>query len=142
MSIKNIFIDYIFWLSILLAPLLLWLFLLLVDISNNNIAHSLTTIFLVILLYPILEEIVFRGYLQSTLLKYKIFLTSIIGISYANLITSIVFASLHLLNNIPTIALAIFVPSLIFGFFYQRYNSVVPSILLHIYYNTIFLVMV
>ncbi len=140
--LKNILIDYIFWLSVLLAPLLLWLFLSLINPINNNTTHNLTTIFLIILLNPILEEIVFRGYLQNMLLKYKPLVINIIGISFANLIVSIIFALLHLLNSSAIMAAAILIPSLVFGFFYQRYQSIIPSILLHIYYNIIFLIMV
>jgi uncharacterized protein len=95
---------------------------------------SLQQLLSVILLYPILEELAFRGWLQETLLT-KGFQKQKFGFSQANLFTSILFVSLHFFNHSLLWATAVFFPSLVFGFFRDRHNSVLPSILLHIYYN-------
>lgn len=96
-----------------------------------------------ILLAPIVEEIVFRGYIQTilgfALAKYKntvkIFWLPII-------ITSIIFSLLHFTAiktvsiyqtlSIVTLALAI---GLFAGYFKEKYNSLIPSINLHIFSN-------
>lgn len=88
------------------------------------------------LIYPVLEEIVFRGGIQSLLLerpslrKNKLF-----AISSANVITSILFAAAHLLHQSLLWASLVFFPSLIFGWARERYDSVLPSIVLHAFYN-------
>lgn len=135
--LKSLTTDKLFILAILLAAICLWLFIQIVGKPNTS-TWSLSGIALSIFIYPILEEIVFRGQLQAFLLRYKV---RFLGLSLANLITSVVFSALHLLYQAPLWAIAIFVPSLIFGFFYDRYQSVIPSILLHIYYNAIFFLM-
>jgi len=88
-----------------------------------------------VLLYPILEEIVFRGGVQTFLLERKALTKHIFGISLANVLTSIAFAALHLIYQPVLWALLVFVPSLVFGWARERYGSVIPSILLHGFYN-------
>lgn len=92
-----------------------------------------TALWLPGLVYPVLEEIVFRGGLQGWLAA------RIHGDwrrwSLANLLTSVIFAALHLVNDSWLAALAIVFPSLIFGFFRDRYQRVLPGILLHCTYN-------
>ena len=86
---------------------------------------------------PVIEEIVFRGLLQGLCIKQRLGRKVIVGITYANIITSIVFTALHLIYHAPLLALAVFVPSLAFGYFRERYYGwLVPSILLHCFYNT------
>lgn len=87
------------------------------------------------LLMPVLEEIVFRGGLQAYLFSKPTFAKHTSGISLANLITSVVFASMHLLSQPPLWAALVFFPSLVFGWARDRYNSVIPSIVLHGLYN-------
>jgi membrane protease YdiL (CAAX protease family) len=53
----------------------------------------------------------------------------------ANLITSAVFAIAHLYGHSPPWALATFFPSLVFGLFRDRYNSLSAPIALHVFYN-------
>jgi membrane protease YdiL (CAAX protease family) len=42
---------------------------------------------------------------------------------------------MHFINHPPFWALAVFFPSLVFGYFRDRCDSVVPAITLHILYN-------
>jgi len=58
-----------------------------------------------------------------------------VGISMANVVTSLLFASLHLISQPPLWAALVFVPSLVFGWARDRYITVVPSIILHVVYN-------
>ena len=96
---------------------------------------SLMTLVLSVLLYPVLEEIVFRGWLQEWLLTYPIMQSSKLGFSVANGVTSGIFAAFHLLNQSPLWAASIFFPSLVFGWLRDRYDSLLPGMLVHMFYN-------
>jgi membrane protease YdiL (CAAX protease family) len=87
------------------------------------------------LIYPILEEIVFRGGIQSFLMERSSLSKKTFSISGANLITSFLFAAAHLLHQSPLWASLVFFPSLIFGWAREKYDSIVPSIVLHSFYN-------
>lgn len=93
-----------------------------------------------IIIYPVLEEFIFRGFIQDAIWQ-KIRKNLIASLSYANVLTSILFASAHLLYQPPLWALSVFIPSLIFGYFKDRTGSVVPSMLLHIFYNAGFFIL-
>lgn len=85
------------------------------------------------LLLPLLEEYVFRGGLQPWLAqrlpqRWAVF-------TLANGLTTVLFASLHLLTHPPLWALAVVLPSLLFGYFRERHASVVSPMLLHAWYN-------
>ena len=54
----------------------------------------------------------------------------------ANLLTSLVFAGMHFFYHLPLWAAAVFIPSLVFGYFKDKYLSLGPPILLHVYYNS------
>jgi len=87
-----------------------------------------------IALYPVLEELCFRGLLQGWLLQ-RLGGATHAGISAANLITSLAFAAAHLHAQPPAWALATLLPSLVFGWVRERYGRVLPAIALHVYYN-------
>jgi len=87
------------------------------------------------LLYPILEELVFRGLLQEWLLKKEYGKRQWAGVSVANIIVCAAFALSHLINQPPLWALSVFFPGLVFGYFRDRHRSVVPAIVLHVFYN-------
>lgn len=89
----------------------------------------------VVLLYPIAEEIVFRGALQPLFLKSVFLSRNLYGFSFANILTSLLFVFAHLFFHDLVWALAVFAPSLIFGFFRDRYGGVTVPIGLHIFYN-------
>lgn len=96
----------------------------------------LQTIALVVLVYPVLEELAFRGFLQSWLIETPVFKwRALPGVSVANLLTSVVFAASHMVNQPLVWAALVFPPSLVFGYFRDRYNVVWPSTMLHCWYN-------
>ena len=88
-----------------------------------------------VLIYPVLEEIVFRGAIQGFLLK-KIGGKNWYGISLANIITSVLFSLSHLLFRSPLTALLVFIPSLTFGYFRDRHHKLISPIFLHVFFNT------
>ncbi len=84
--------------------------------------------------YPVLEEFVFRGWLQPAL-HIRLQHRALPGVSAANLVTSTLFAVAHLWYHPPAMALATFFPSLVFGHIRDRYNHLLPAIALHSFYN-------
>lgn len=130
--------DTLFWLAVAFGPLS-WLLLWLVGIPRAAIHIPVSTLLTVSLIYPVLEEIVFRGGLQSALLARTMFRQHAGPVSLANVLTSIAFAAAHLFRQPPVWAALVLLPSLVFGWSRERYNSIVPSILLHMIYNAGFI---
>lgn len=87
------------------------------------------------LVYPLVEELLFRGLLQGWLREHAALRSRRLGVSGANLLTSAVFTGLHFLAHPPLAAAAVFLPSLVFGHFRDRHDSLRAPILLHMYYN-------
>ncbi len=128
--------DVYWWAALLCGPLF-WagLWLAGVDIqSPDRFLLYWERFLLVILIYPLLEEIVFRGALQGWLLERGL-TAAWGGISTANLLTSLVFTALHFIYHPPFWAAAVFLPSLVFGFFRDRYQRLTSAIALHVFYN-------
>jgi hypothetical protein len=89
----------------------------------------------IILWQPFVEELLFRGVIQGQFSKTLWARQALFKITTANLVTSLLFVGMHMLNNLPTWSLMIILPSLVFGYFRDRYNSVYPSMVLHGCYN-------
>lgn len=90
---------------------------------------------LLALIYPVLEEMVFRGMLQGTLYQQPWGRTSLGPVSIANLLASLVFTAFHFIYHAPLWAALVLGPSLLFGYFRDRYHSVLAPIILHVFYN-------
>ena len=103
--------------------------------ATGSVPPPLATLFWVALAYPILEEYVFRGGLQAFLFERPPLQRAIAGISAANVITSALFAAVHLINQPPLWAALVFFPSLVFGWMRDRYGHIYASVLLHCFYN-------
>ena len=97
--------------------------------------HAPLRFILPVVIYPLLEEIIFRGGVQPFLLKYSLGQFSRNGVTLANLTTSIIFAFTHFLVHGTILAAATFFPSLAFGYFRDRYGSLTLPIVLHSFYN-------
>ena len=93
---------------------------------------------MLVLLMPLLEELAFRGYLQGVLAASAVRRFSIFHISGQNLVTTAVFSAFHLLSHSVLWSLAVVLPSLVFGFFRDKYQSVIPSAMLHVYFNGLY----
>lgn len=98
-------------------------------INSEDIAYPfLVTLIIGGIMAPIVEEILFRGILLKGLLKkYSLKKSAIVG--------GIMFSILHLpdIQNV----LAIIVGSIVYSFVYAYTRSIVPTIILHMSYNTI-----
>ena len=97
---------------------------------------------MLILFYPVVEELSFRGVIQGIMLRWTQRREIVPGISMANGITSLLFVAVHFVHHPPVWATAVLIPSLIFGYFRDRFGSVIPAIVLHAFYNLMFYALV
>lgn len=128
----------LFWLAMLLGPVVsALLYLILQGVpANIDIPVSQWELLLwLVLLYPLLEEIVFRGLLQTRLLETAWGKKELASITLANVVTSLLFGTVHFINHPPHWALMVFVPSLVFGWFRDRHHTILPAVILHCWYN-------
>lgn len=87
-----------------------------------------------VLVQPAVEELVFRGVLQGQLLRLTA-ARKLGPLTLANLMVTAAFVATHLLAQPPGWALAVAVPSLVFGHLRERFDSVAPAIAMHAFYN-------
>ena len=131
---KRFFADPHYLVAVALGPVV-WVVLYL-WLGNSGNALDLKLLLLVCLVYPVLEELAFRGFIQSWLLDFPVFAKTLIAkLTAANIVTSVVFAAAHLFGQPPLWAALVFFPSLVFGYFRDRTQQVLPGILLHCWYN-------
>ncbi|MGB0866534.1 MAG: JDVT-CTERM system glutamic-type intramembrane protease MrtJ [Granulosicoccaceae bacterium] len=131
--------DRLFWLALGFGPLV-WL-------GNRyfGLSHpaAITPSFILWfgVLLPVIEELAFRGAMQGWLLARAVGRRRLLGLSLANWLSSGLFVLFHLVGQSPAWALAVLFPSLVFGVFRERHNSVLPGIILHVIYNIGFFVL-
>ncbi len=125
--------DYLFWLSLILSvPVRL---VLIPDFQTHIIANF-NFLLNQLLLIAIPEEIFFRGFLMSLFaieLKRKIFI-----FSYSNIAAAIVFSIFHLFIHDILWSASVFIPALVYGYFREKHDSVLPAVILHFFYNIVY----
>ena len=134
----RIYEDLQLGVAVLVAPIywaLLYFF------NDWETAHKWSAAYLwvyisISVLYPVLEEIVFRGGLQPWLRKFMWGRRCYAGVTLANIVASVVFAVTHVVLRVSPWALLVILPSLVFGYFRDRHDSLAPPILLHVFYNS------
>jgi membrane protease YdiL (CAAX protease family) len=132
--------DFSFLLALLAGPVC-WLILYLMLVPGLQWDWPLRhpgTFLMPALVFPVLEEIAFRGLLQE-LVREFVSRGSLGPLSHANLITSVVFTLLHFIYHPPLWAALVFFPSLVFGYFKDRTRSLTAPVILHVFYNSGFL---
>ncbi len=82
-----------------------------------------------------IEELFFRFLLQEGLDRFFRYGYRIGPLSLANVLASLIFSSMHLVSQPLNWAALTFIPSLAFGYIWQRYRSVVPGTIIHFAYN-------
>lgn len=97
------------------------------NIFGTDIAGIITAGIVVILVAPIIEEIIFRGFLLSTLVNK-------IGIWAGSILTASIFASIHMTWQS---ILPIFILGLIINSIYIKTQSVWPTITFHMINNSV-----
>lgn len=113
------------------APIPFWLVLFWHQTIEVDL--ELVPLIIVAIIYPLVEESLFRGIIQPSIAKK--FSRSFFNLSVANIVTSGIFAITHLINHDPLWAIGTFLPSLAFGFCQDRYKTLQASMALHCYYN-------
>jgi len=126
--------DAHYWLAVLAGPVA-WAALHVLGVSHGSQASSPFVLLLSILVYPCIEEWFFRGTLQPWLRSYALLVHERFAISGANLVASISFAILHLLQHAPIWVVLVFFPSLIFGWSMERFKTLWAPVSLHVFYN-------
>ena len=128
--------DTLFLFLFALGPAV-WLFMIVLFALQPNPRHAFwSPVFLSIALWqPLCEELLFRGLIQGHLLESTPKQNTWLGLSSSNLLTSCLFSLAHLANQSVSWSLLVFLPSLCFGFVRDRFGSVYPSIILHVFYN-------
>lgn len=91
--------------------------------------------FLLIAVYPLLEEFVFRGLLQGYLLEKAWARRRAGPVTAANAVTAIVFALSHWPRGGVLLTFGVLGPGLIFGYFRERHGGLATPVLLHAWYN-------
>lgn len=95
-----------------------------------------------VVVYPILEELTFRGWLQTHLLAHPSFRRKRLFFTWANLWTSIVFSLVHFWVRGFPLVLSVFFPSVLFGYCRDKYGSVIPGTFLHVVFNGVYFAVV
>jgi hypothetical protein len=87
-----------------------------------------------LLIQPVIEETIFRGLLQGQWLRIR-GVHRVAGFTTANWLASALFVAMHAFVQPPVWALAVVVPSLIYGHLRERFRSIWPSVAVHAVYN-------
>ena len=128
-NLQKIIFDR-YYLLLISLPIPVWFYLSSFSEINYLPFDKILTL---IILFPIIEETLFRGILLPFVSnkfpqRWK-------SITVANVATSILFSISHLYAHDPIWAFATFLPSLVFGWAQERYNNLLAPISLHSYYN-------
>lgn len=128
--------DALFLFFFALGPTV-WLSMRVLFALQPSPRHALwSPLFLSVALWqPLCEELLFRGLIQGHLMESMPKRKTWLGLSISNLLTSCLFSLAHLANHSVSWSLLVFLPSLCFGFVRDRFGSVYPSIILHVFYN-------
>ena len=133
-------LDYRFLLALIAGILVVWLGQRWLPSFASPRSFDWLLLFSLVFWQPLFEEILFRGLIQGQLIKREWGRRSWLQISTANVVTSALFVGLHLFMNPPLAALLVFIPSLVYGYFRDHCESIVPSIVLHCAYNAFVIV--
>jgi len=127
--------DWLLGAAFLAAPFYWWAITLFVSPAPESGTDPIRLLLLV-LVYPMLEEIAFRGALQGWLRGKSWGLWHRCDVTSANILTSIVFAAFHFIRRPNIWSVGVIFPGLVFGFFRDRYGNLYAPIALHIFYNS------
>lgn len=117
----------------LVAPLLIWPWVPAWDAGAFGGGMIAAAAFVVAV--SILEEVLFRGFLQGWLLRRAGFRQMLFYFSRANWLTSLAFAAAHIWTHALELVPGYFAVGMVLGYFRERYNGILVPVLLHSYYN-------
>jgi membrane protease YdiL (CAAX protease family) len=93
----------------------------------------IASVFMMLIFAPMAEEMFFRGVVQAWI-KQKL-TGGLYFISYANILASLFFAFTHVFIWGVSHSIFVYIPSLIFGFLYDRTGKIHYPMILHVFYN-------
>lgn len=129
------YLNYHFMLAMLAGVIVVWVIHGWVQPYPSQVEFNWLQLLSLIIWQPFLEEVLFRGIIQGQLAKREWGKRSWLSISSANVVTSVLFVVMHMINSPPLFALTVFAPSLVFGYFRDHCNSVYPCFVIHSAYN-------
>lgn len=132
---KWCYVNYRFGFAMLAGIVVVWVMHSWVQAYPDKVLFSWAQLLSLIIWQPLVEEVLFRGVIQRQFAKREWGKHAWLGISSANGVTSALFVAMHMINSPPLFALTVFAPSLVFGYFRDRCNSVYPCIVIHSAYN-------
>lgn len=127
--------DRHFWLALVAGIVTVWALRERLPVLPADVEFGWSLLVSLVIWQPLVEEILFRGIIQGQLKNTLWGARSYKGISAANIASSVAFVTIHLVNSAVLLSISILVPSLLYGYFRDRFNSCIPSILLHCAYN-------
>lgn len=133
--------DRLFYVALIAAPFSLLVLTCITPSWRIGIRPGLSLVLSFVIWQPLVEELLFRGAIQGQLRKHAWARLSLCKLSIANIATSVLFVIAHLAEHAPAWAAAVMVPSLVFGYFRDRYRHLLPSLLLHSVYNGCYLLL-
>ncbi len=95
------------------------------EFTSQTVAHPIITLLALVILPPIIEETVFRGFIFPAFAKK-------LGVIWGALISSVLFGFAHLQGNVSVYT---FVLGLLLCFMYVRLRSIFPGMALHMLNN-------
>ena len=108
------------------------------DVETKQWSYFIT----LVIWQPFWEELMFRGIIQGQVYKSNWGRRAWLKMSNANMVTSLAFAALHVAYNPNLWSVSVFFPSLVFGYFRERHNTIFSPIVLHSIYNLGYMVVV
>ena len=127
--------DRHFWLALVAGVVTVWALRERLPVFAADVELGWPLLLSLVVWQPLVEEVLFRGVVQGQLVATRWGARNYFGISIANIVSSIAFAAIHLVNSTAMLALSMLVPSLLYGYFRDRFSSCIPSITLHCAYN-------
>lgn len=102
--------------------------------SSDHPIYSILALMTIVVIAPFVEELLFRGVLQTYVKQF-------LGKKAAILVSSLAFAALHYasnqgIGNIPLLG-SLFIFALYLGFIYERQQALIANITLHVVFNAI-----
>ena len=124
--------------AILAAPLFVLLYHFIFQqapIDTERLFSDVKHLFFLIVFYPVVEELAFRGVIQEFIASKTKQYPAFYKLTVANIVTSLLFVAMHFVHHTPLWAMLVFIPSLVFGYFKEQYGHIGASIFLHMFYN-------
>ena len=128
--------DREFYLALLAGLPVLSAIYLFIPVSTGSIHPGQWSVVVALVIWqPFWEELFFRGIIQGQVYKRSWGQRAWLKISNANMVASVAFVALHIAYNPNLWSVSVFIPTLVFGYFRERHNSIYSAFALHGFYN-------